>query len=436
MNTEQKYAIFYPETTSVDLEGLGHLFVKKLGKGAFGSASLVYSTDNKTLLVRKAISPNSVNLSNIANDIPEAALALTHPLIPKIEGVNSYDTLVPESMLRQQYKLHTILLEYCNRGDLQNLMQDYSIPPDVYNKAIWKVFRDLVIVIDFIHHSGVVHRDLHEGNIFLHWRADEESLEAKLGDFGISFNLGNIENGTERHRWRLHDWKALKELLADLEPMPSDSDADSVETGPSQCPCISEMHDSYGRPRPREATDPKLNDLGCMLEAMAPHASRTKGNVRVQELLDLIDDAASAYDHVNWSVLRPKCMSHQPKLFNTRSELIEFAGQKDIPGPFKIARVDHHTTRVLAVENETFHLHVPEPNVRNAINASHDDYYSDMVETGDIEGFWLHFWAAKALETGESYGPDRISPAYAETIFFDDPEWTIRLAKKSEMNSK
>jgi hypothetical protein len=273
-------------------------FVEKLGKDAFGCASLVYSATEKTLLVRIAISPNSINLSNIADEVPEPALALIHPSMPKIEGVHSYNTLVPKSELQQRYKLQVVMLGHGSRGDLQIFMQDHSIPNDLYNKAIRKALRGLVVIIDSIPQSGIVHRDLREGNIFLNWRAKDLMLEAKLGDFGISFDLCRIAKDTGRCRLRLHAWKVLIELLTDLEPMPSGSDTDIEEGEVSPYPCTSEMEVRYGMPRPREATDPKLGDLGCILEAMAPHASCTKGNVRVQDLVDLIDDAASAYDDV------------------------------------------------------------------------------------------------------------------------------------------
>jgi hypothetical protein len=93
-------------------------------------------------------------------------------------------------------------------------------------------------------------------------------------------------------------------------------------------------------------------------------------------------------------------------------------------------------TAILATENETFNLHGPESNERNSIDTNHDGYYNDMIKTIDVEGFWLPFWVAKALETGESYGPEHISPAYAKKIFFDDPAWTVKLAEKSETSSR
>eukprot|EP00039_Didymoeca_costata_P024497 m.10467 g.10467 ORF g.10467 m.10467 type:complete len:1401 (-) comp4267_c0_seq1:73-4275(-) len=77
---------------------------------------------------------------------------------------------------------HQILymqMEYCQGSTLRDLITQGHLQ-DSYFK-VWKMFRQIVEGLAYIHSMGIIHRDLKPDNIFL----DSES-SIKLGDFGLA----------------------------------------------------------------------------------------------------------------------------------------------------------------------------------------------------------------------------------------------------------
>ena len=75
-----------------------------------------------------------------------------------------------------------LIMDYCEGGDLMEFLIRKG-PLSLKDSRI--IMRQLLLVLDFIHNIGILHRDLKPQNILLS-NSDPNSLEIKLSDFGFS----------------------------------------------------------------------------------------------------------------------------------------------------------------------------------------------------------------------------------------------------------
>ncbi|XP_058254672.1 eIF-2-alpha kinase GCN2 isoform X2 [Hemibagrus wyckioides] len=97
--------------------------------------------------------------------------------LSKREGVDMAESSISERPPLIAHYLY-IQMEYCEKSTLrdtidQGLYQDYS--------RLWRLFREILDGIAYIHEQGMIHRDLKPVNIFLDSRD-----HVKIGDFGLA----------------------------------------------------------------------------------------------------------------------------------------------------------------------------------------------------------------------------------------------------------
>ena len=76
-----------------------------------------------------------------------------------------------------QTKNFYIQMEYCRGKNLKDMIDSRSLN----NEQNWKLIRQILEAVRYIHEKKLIHRDLKPGNIFL-----DENLNVKLGDFGLA----------------------------------------------------------------------------------------------------------------------------------------------------------------------------------------------------------------------------------------------------------
>jgi serine/threonine protein kinase len=80
--------------------------------------------------------------------------------------------------------VYIILMEYCETGDLTDLIREQP-----FNQfRIMKYLLDICEGVRYIHSRDIIHRDIKSPNIFITKGSDE----AKLGDFGLCVNGKSI----------------------------------------------------------------------------------------------------------------------------------------------------------------------------------------------------------------------------------------------------
>ncbi|GAV56153.1 hypothetical protein ZYGR_0BA00590 [Zygosaccharomyces rouxii] len=87
--------------------------------------------------------------------------------------------------LQQQVKKKSTLfiqMEYCENRSLYDLIhtENLSMQRDEY----WRLFRQMLEALSYIHSQGIIHRDLKPMNVFI-----DESRNVKIGDFGLAKNV-------------------------------------------------------------------------------------------------------------------------------------------------------------------------------------------------------------------------------------------------------
>ena len=156
--------------------------IRFLGKGGFGEAYLVKSNMTKKNYVMKSINFELLDEKNKLYTINEAILLknIDHPNIIKFKEV--FEVKKPNIQL-------IIIMEYAENGDLNKLLET-NINKKVYFKEniLINWLCQICSALKYIHYKKIIHRDIKPANIFMN-----NLGQIKLGDFGISKNLKNLE---------------------------------------------------------------------------------------------------------------------------------------------------------------------------------------------------------------------------------------------------
>jgi serine/threonine protein kinase len=79
-------------------------------------------------------------------------------------------------------------MEYCEGETLRNYIEKGIISAE----EKWRIFRQTLDALDYLHSRGLIHRDLKPANVFL-----DKNNNVKLGDFGLAIvgkKHGEIED--------------------------------------------------------------------------------------------------------------------------------------------------------------------------------------------------------------------------------------------------
>eukprot|EP00762_Andalucia_godoyi_P006722 ANDGO_06190.mRNA.1 eIF-2-alpha kinase GCN2 len=87
-----------------------------------------------------------------------------------------------EPVRKDEVQVLYIQMEYCANRTLRHLIDDGALAQNVDER--WRLFRQLLDALVYIHSMGIIHRDLKPANIFF-----DELGDLKVGDFGLSTTL-------------------------------------------------------------------------------------------------------------------------------------------------------------------------------------------------------------------------------------------------------
>lgn len=400
MESATKFAILFPE-------GPGYLFVEFLGSGVDGVAVKVRSLADGKVYVRKKTVPR------IANDVnphrnPEVSLYRSHPNIPRlvyaqtlsnVTGPREDDTPLSDSMI----------FDFCNGPTLFAAMKLPEFQPCTLFK--WKTFDQLLGVLEHLHrnHAAVGHQDLHLENLYLHFPEDAATLpDVYVGDFGqarpIDPSIWKAIQGPDAWKIRaekefratgdrMNHNKNVELITADLAKVSKTMaylitgirvyDRDELENM-----SLTEMEEADVDPRdvlrnrgydgsyPKPLWD-QWKALDSMVDKMKGHqyeayelfatirhdvseaheeeAERVRSDYRaVQDLRWIARDFRAFHEeHAR--------LSNDPELFDSRARVMLRYFNTEVPGPWRVAKVDASTFAVLEVSKFGHYSTDPKP---------------------------------------------------------------------------
>ena len=149
-------------------------FGTKLGKGAFGSVSIVKRKEDQQIYAMKRVKIKNLNNKEKDNSFNEVRIlaSLRH------KNIIGYK----EAFFDEKSSTLNIVMEYADDGDLSTKIKEMLKKNLQFEEnTIWSILIQILEGLNYLHKSSVIHRDLKSANIFL-----TKKGIVKIGDLNVS----------------------------------------------------------------------------------------------------------------------------------------------------------------------------------------------------------------------------------------------------------
>lgn len=169
----EKYGEYIKPTKKSDAKGTGATNRNNIGSGATAVIRLVRSPKDKSILAVKEFRKKAKDedekeyLKRMHSEYCISKTASGHPHV-----VETIDLVVDE------YNRWCTVMEYCEGGDLFNLLYEKSSLPVGECDCL---FKQLMLGLQHLHHLGIAHRDIKPENLIL-----TKGGTLKIADFGVA----------------------------------------------------------------------------------------------------------------------------------------------------------------------------------------------------------------------------------------------------------
>jgi len=158
-----------PSTVMDVAKSHGYTDFRTIGKGSFGTATLVRDNTGRLCVMKSVDSLEPQQQKAAAAEVMMLA-SLKHPYI-----IRYYRSFVSKSSL-------AIVMEYAEGGDLQNRIKETKQAGRLFPEPqVRRWLAQTVLGLKYLHGRSILHRDLKPHNLFL---TTQDNI--RIGDFGIS----------------------------------------------------------------------------------------------------------------------------------------------------------------------------------------------------------------------------------------------------------
>ncbi|KAK0091947.1 hypothetical protein PV326_002485 [Microctonus aethiopoides] len=162
------------------------VFVKVLGSGAFGIVEL---WENESKIEKIAIKRCQINMEKLT---PKQIKRWNHEVMimnclnhPNIVATHE----IPKQFIQNSNNLPVLCMEYCNKGDLINVLNKCENICGVQKRDAFRIMYDISSAVEYIHNHKITHRDLKPSNIVI--QQTNNRVVYKLIDLGYAKELGD-----------------------------------------------------------------------------------------------------------------------------------------------------------------------------------------------------------------------------------------------------
>ena len=148
-----------------------------LGEGAFGKVLKVSSLINQKIYAMKILDLKGKENDSMSKEDKEKYFISEIELLKKLDHPNIVKYY---KSFRENEQLY-IIMEYFDNGDLDDYIRVIKNTKKQKKEEIWNIFYQCITGLNYLHSSGVVHRDIKPPNIFM-----SKNKIIKIGDFGVS----------------------------------------------------------------------------------------------------------------------------------------------------------------------------------------------------------------------------------------------------------
>ena len=147
---------------------------KELGKGAFGSVTIVKRKEDQKIYAMKRVKIGRLSQKEKLNSFNEVRI------LASIDHKNIIG--YKEAFFDDKSKTLNIVMEYADGGDLNSKIKEIKQKKLYFDeKQIWSTLIQILLGLNYLHKSCIIHRDLKSANIFL-----TKDGSVKLGDLNVS----------------------------------------------------------------------------------------------------------------------------------------------------------------------------------------------------------------------------------------------------------
>lgn len=155
--------------------------VRKVDKGSYGNVYTGYQRATKYAIKQVSLDPSLYE--DIGPESIKRELEITEAMGRAGVGPKLIDTFVCRTLGKPHLYM---VLEYFNQKSLWDFVQDGNI---LEKNEIQRI----AALIEKMHDAGVIHSDLHAGNILVHENSDG-TLNFAVGDFGMAYYTEDMQD--------------------------------------------------------------------------------------------------------------------------------------------------------------------------------------------------------------------------------------------------